>query len=225
MPTYRAAGTSKPRSANRREATRQRLIDAARRLLSEQGYEHTSVTQIAEEAGVTHSLINAYFGGKAGLLHAVRMAQNKDQLSVMHEMRPLNGTLRERLSTAVGHWTEHALQDRELLAVLQAYSWQWPQETEDMEQAQRREMLKPLAAALQVGVDAGQLRSDLDIPSALEVLRSIFNQALRQALFENLTPEECQQIIVKRFDIVWDGILEHREDAVGDQHTPASNFS
>lgn len=49
------------------DATRQRLIAAARMAFSQQGYERTTVRQIAAEAGVNPALINRYFGGKEQL--------------------------------------------------------------------------------------------------------------------------------------------------------------
>ncbi|QPC86774.1 TetR family transcriptional regulator [Mesorhizobium sp. NBSH29] len=49
------------------EATRSRLIAAARRAFSNNGFERTTVREIAGEAGVNPALINRYFGGKEEL--------------------------------------------------------------------------------------------------------------------------------------------------------------
>ncbi len=49
------------------QATRGRLIGAARQIFSEHGYERTTVRQIAAVAGVNPALINRYFGGKEQL--------------------------------------------------------------------------------------------------------------------------------------------------------------
>lgn len=49
------------------EATRARLLEAARKAFSDTGYERTTVRQIAAEAGVNPALINRYFGGKEQL--------------------------------------------------------------------------------------------------------------------------------------------------------------
>jgi AcrR family transcriptional regulator len=49
------------------QATRERLITAARRAFSERGFERTTVREIATEAGVNPALINRYFGGKEQL--------------------------------------------------------------------------------------------------------------------------------------------------------------
>lgn len=49
------------------QATRERLVAAARMMFSRQGYEGTTVREIAAEAGVNPALINRYFGGKEQL--------------------------------------------------------------------------------------------------------------------------------------------------------------
>ncbi|WP_143831942.1 TetR/AcrR family transcriptional regulator [Nocardiopsis sp. CNR-923] len=59
-----------PRSG-RREATRLRLFEAAIALISEQGYEATTVDAIAERAGVAKGTVYYNFGGKSELYTAL----------------------------------------------------------------------------------------------------------------------------------------------------------
>jgi AcrR family transcriptional regulator len=54
-----------------RAATRQSLLDAARALFAERGYDRTTLRQVAEKAGVDAALVARYFGGKEGLYLAV----------------------------------------------------------------------------------------------------------------------------------------------------------
>lgn len=49
------------------EATQNRLLDAARRQFALNGFERTTVREIAAEAGVNVALISRYFGGKEEL--------------------------------------------------------------------------------------------------------------------------------------------------------------
>jgi AcrR family transcriptional regulator len=55
------------REAHKR-AVRAAIEDAAQRLVAEQGFEATTVRQIADEAGVTERTFYRYFDGKAGLI-------------------------------------------------------------------------------------------------------------------------------------------------------------
>ena len=49
------------------QATRERLVRAARKVFSERGFERTTVREIAADAGVNPALISRYFGGKEQL--------------------------------------------------------------------------------------------------------------------------------------------------------------
>jgi len=50
------------------DMTRRAVVDAARRLFDEQGYEHTTVRQIAQAARVSPATVYSQCGGKEGLL-------------------------------------------------------------------------------------------------------------------------------------------------------------
>ena len=62
----RSRCTEPRHGAVRGEATRQRIVEAARDVLLERGYGGTSTRAVAEEAGVRLSLVHYHFGGKQG---------------------------------------------------------------------------------------------------------------------------------------------------------------
>jgi TetR/AcrR family fatty acid metabolism transcriptional regulator len=64
-PGRKAGGT-----ANRRKsrATRQRIVDSAKRLFAEHGFQKTTVADISRRAGVSEAALYEYFQGKEGLL-------------------------------------------------------------------------------------------------------------------------------------------------------------
>lgn len=55
----------------RGDATRQRIIAAARRLYLDRGIDAVSLRDVADEAGVTYGLIHHHFGGQGSLIAAV----------------------------------------------------------------------------------------------------------------------------------------------------------
>ncbi|MBX3226061.1 MAG: TetR/AcrR family transcriptional regulator [Labilithrix sp.] len=54
----------------RKEETRRRILDVARRHFERDGYEGASFRAIAEEAGVAIGTLSLHFGDKKGMLHA-----------------------------------------------------------------------------------------------------------------------------------------------------------
>jgi AcrR family transcriptional regulator len=57
--------------AERAEKTRRALMEAARRLFTERGYDAVGTEEIVKEAGVTRGALYHHFGGKRELLDAV----------------------------------------------------------------------------------------------------------------------------------------------------------
>jgi TetR/AcrR family transcriptional regulator len=70
---------ARPRDA---EVTRETLLEVATKLFVAQGYEGTSVQQIAEAAGVAKATPSYFFGSKEGIWKAVLDAQNKAAMEV-----------------------------------------------------------------------------------------------------------------------------------------------
>lgn len=51
--------------------SRDRLLEAGKKLMARDGYERTSTSAIVRQAGTSESQLMRYFGGKAGLLKAI----------------------------------------------------------------------------------------------------------------------------------------------------------
>jgi AcrR family transcriptional regulator len=62
-------------SQRSREATRARLLDAARVRFQDQGFEATTVREIASDAGVDPALVMRYFGSKEGLFAEITFTE------------------------------------------------------------------------------------------------------------------------------------------------------
>jgi AcrR family transcriptional regulator len=60
-----------------REGTRRRILDAARRLFSDLGYDQVTMRMIAAEADANIALINRYFGSKRDLFAEVLAMQGR----------------------------------------------------------------------------------------------------------------------------------------------------
>lgn len=64
-----AAGRRRGRPPGRTN-TRQDVLDAARRVFADRGYQHASLRAIAADAGVDAGMVRHFFGSKAGLFQA-----------------------------------------------------------------------------------------------------------------------------------------------------------
>lgn len=86
--------------AVRGQATRLRIIDAARDLLVERGYSETSTRAVAERAGVQLSLVHYHFGSKQQLLVAVLEREDARLLERQQRLYATPGPLADKWRTA-----------------------------------------------------------------------------------------------------------------------------
>jgi AcrR family transcriptional regulator len=92
--------------AARGQATRLRIVDAARDVLVERGYSDTSTRAVAERADVQLSLVHYHFGGRHQLLIAVLEHENQELLERQHRLYAEPGPLAEKWRTACGFLDE-----------------------------------------------------------------------------------------------------------------------
>jgi AcrR family transcriptional regulator len=86
--------------AARGDATRLRILDAARDVLVEHGYSGTSTRAVAERAETQLSLVHYHFGGKQQLLGAVLERQNEQLLARQRQLFAEPGPLADKWRTA-----------------------------------------------------------------------------------------------------------------------------
>lgn len=189
------APTAKDRQS---EETRARLLAAARRLFAEHGYRKVSVTEIAREAGVTHGMIHAHFTAKAGLLYALISESNAEQTTLASRAAAEPGDPWARLRAVLMVYAGSDARDAELLAVMQAWSWEWPEETEADNKEQLAHALAPVEAILRDGSATGFFAPDLDAKAATRAVFAIYTDALRAAVFDGTSAEDCVDIAIAR---------------------------
>jgi AcrR family transcriptional regulator len=89
----KATATRRPHDA---EASRRALLDAARRVFDEVGYDRATTREIGERAGVDPALIARYFDSKEGLFIAAIAAGSAEEEGIEFEPAALLALLLER---------------------------------------------------------------------------------------------------------------------------------
>ncbi|GAA2606250.1 TetR family transcriptional regulator [Actinomadura fulvescens] len=112
-----------------REATRRRLLEAARDLFGEHGYDHVSVRMIAAAAGSNVALVNRYFGSKASLFGEVLAGESVLEKVVQGDPAGLPRRLAEHVvrqvhrgpSSPVPRMLDRSIGNPEILPILQQH--------------------------------------------------------------------------------------------------------
>jgi AcrR family transcriptional regulator len=134
-------------------ATRQAILDSARRHFARDGYDNVGLREIAGDAGVDPALVSRYFGGKEQLL---REAVRGDTPPLLEGIAPadlpahLAGLLLEDAGEGCGNAVEKT--ERLLILLRSASS---PKASEIVREAAGEDILRPIASLLDgPGADA-----------------------------------------------------------------------
>ena len=135
--------------------TREAILDAARALFAEHGYEGTTVRTVAAGAGITQGLITRYFGSKAGLF----LAASDLSLRSGEAMVGPREHLGERMAAGmVGRWRQQSAADP--LLILMRAAGSRPEAAAVLHDFLEREATGVLAARLAAdGMPTGTARA------------------------------------------------------------------
>jgi AcrR family transcriptional regulator len=100
-------------AANGSNETRERILEAAHTLLRVRGYEGTTMSQLAKDAGVTTPALYWHFASKAELCGEVLKRDYRTFLAELTE-RMVGDTAEERLRAYMSAFVELQLQEAEL---------------------------------------------------------------------------------------------------------------
>jgi AcrR family transcriptional regulator len=166
-------------------ATRQRILEQARRQFAQHGYAAITVKGVADAAGVSPNLITRYFGGKDGLF----LAATQVAIPVTNSFDGDRSTLGARLAASiVQRWFGQPGDDP--LLVLQRASGERPEAAEALAAFLDANSLEPLHAYLRAGgIDDAEARERAAAIDAFVLGVSTRRRVLRSELGD---PEALQ---------------------------------
>lgn len=213
LPSESQSETEAPR-LNRRQAakvrTRQKVLDAARQLFAERGYEPATIRDIAKGAGMSTGAVFANFQDKAELFEAVLATDMVKLAETMKAAAAAEGSTRARLLAALGAGYHSSLEQLPLVQAVIARSWFQPVAAE----MRTRDAIKPLLAvvtdALQAGVGEGELRQDADVRLLGELIYDAFLSNYRRAAYDGWTTAQLSERMAKQVDVILAGALSRQ---------------
>ncbi|KQY89957.1 TetR/AcrR family transcriptional regulator [Brevundimonas sp. Root1423] len=199
---------------NRRQAakvrTRQKVLDAARLLFAERGYEPATIRDIAKGAGMSTGAVFANFQDKAELFEAVLSTDMVQLAETLKAAAAAESTVKGRLLAALTAGYHASLEQLPLVQAVVARSWFQPVAAE----MRSREAIKPLVSvvtdALQAGVAERELRQDADVRLLGEMIYDAWLSNYRRAAYDNWTIQQLTTQIGKQVDVILAGQLSRQ---------------
>lgn len=213
-PSPTADSDSETPRLNRRQAakvrTRQKVLDAARALFAERGYEPATIRDIAKGAGMSTGAVFANFQDKAELFEAVLSEDLAKLAETLKAAAAAETSLRARLLAALTAGYHGSLEQLPLVQAVVARSWFQPVAAEMRTRTAIKPLVMVVSDALQTGVREGELRQDADVRLLSELIYEAYLSNYRGAAYDGWTIQQLTTRIGKQIDVILAGQLSRQ---------------
>ena len=182
--------------------SRQSLLDAAKRLFMQRGYEGATVREIAAAAGLSTGAVFASFSDKSDLFNEVLLVDLEEQVELMSQAAEGGGSTLERLTRVLDAGYEHQLGQLELLRAAVAVSWSQGLSGELGDRPVRAAVIAQIREALKSGVDSGELSAKADLDLIAETVWDCYIRSYRMALYESWGRKELSQRLTRQIELL-----------------------
>jgi AcrR family transcriptional regulator len=155
---------------------RQRILDAARTLVSEGGWPEAQVSHVAAAAGLATGTVYRYFASKAELCLEVLSTVSQREVDVLEAIANGSEPAVQRLHAAVRAFVSRAMRNRRLAYALIAEPCD--PEIDQARLTYRHAISKQIMGIVRDGQESGAFRADLDANIAATVIVGGFMEGL-----------------------------------------------
>ena len=174
-----------PVRQSQKEATRQRVLDAARDLFDTHGYQGTTIREIARAAGVAVGSVFTTFASKGEILSEVMQSRLASLYAEIDRVAPhIRGATVDRLRTMFAvHFEFEARQGRLFLAHIAA-AYDWTLAPRAIPYGRNAHFQQLIRNVLEAGVARGDVRPDADFDEIIELLMAAYAWTWRLMITE-----------------------------------------
>ena len=189
-----------------KQATRARVMDAARDLFDHAGYEETTIRAIAEKAGVSVGSVFTTFSSKADILSQVIAERTAALTTELERVAPhLRGSLTDRLSSIMAVHYDFQMRRPKLYLAYLAASFRAEREEGFVRVGANPGLHTPMREILQGAIERGEAPEGLDIDLAIEVLIALYGfNYLRVA--EGATAADLTALMDRQLGLLFEGL-------------------
>lgn len=167
---------------DQKQATREKVLEAARDLFNDVGYEETTIRAIAERAGVSVGSVFTTFASKAEVLSHVMEHRLTDLYTEFDRVLPyLRGATADRLCSIFAIHYEFETRRVKLFLAHIAASYSPSNDPGVTPYGRNERLTGMLRDVLEEGVKRGEVRPDLDQQVAIDVLKAAYAWNYRMA--------------------------------------------
>jgi AcrR family transcriptional regulator len=201
----RAATPGYPSTARQtqKEATRGRVLAAARELFDTQGYEGTTIREIARHAGVSVGSVFTTFDSKGVILSQVMQDRLDGLYAELDRVMPhLRGATVDRLRTMFAiHFAFESQHTRLFLAhIAAAYDWTLPASAKPM--GKTPHLHDVIRECLTKGVEEGDVAADVELQEIVDLLMAAYVWVYRLTAWQGATAAEMTAVMDRQIGLI-----------------------
>lgn len=204
-----SAATERPRRGVRaagKARSRSKLLEAAKRLFMERGYEGATVRDIASAAGLSTGAVFASFSDKADLFNAVLLADCPTQIEAMDEvLARTKGRVQDRLTAVLEVGYRFQFEQLELMRAALAVSWSQGLAGEVGDRPIRQAAVGVIRRLLDEGVERGEISARADLDLIVDMIWEVYVASYRLALFGNWQADQLKARTARQIEVILAG--------------------
>jgi TetR/AcrR family transcriptional regulator, cholesterol catabolism regulator len=202
MPPAEEARAPTSRDLQKAE-TRAKVMEAARSLFAEIGYQASTIREIAKRAGVAPGSVFTTFESKADLLLELSFLHYDDLLAELRAIASDDASsVTEKLGAIGAAAYRFHFDNLRLHADQIGASWTWDVAADRRHAEKLAPLERILVGVLSDGQSRGELRRDLDLDLAGAVIFAAWLQNLRHALFAGATVSDLTALFARQLSLL-----------------------
>lgn len=194
VPMRVIAASTRPAKMTRRaiakQQTREKVLQAARQLFTERGYEGATIRDIAKAAGMSTGAVFASFADKSELFGDILTADHAAMAQAMSQATDGKATVEAALLALFKAGYEFHYPQLPLFAAGVAVSWSWSEAAEQRNRESIRPIRDLILQQLRAGVERGELVERYDLRLVAGTLWDVFLRSYRRAVFDGWSSED-----------------------------------
>ncbi len=145
---------------SKREKSQRKILLAAIRVIAEQGYHNTRISDIAKQAGVAYGLVYHYFGSKENIIHKILDEITKKFSDKIDKINSENISTTEKLAKISDYMFDTYLASKDVIKLLVNEIVKEPKVDKDLLISKR--ILNKITDIIQKGKEKKEVHSDID---------------------------------------------------------------
>ncbi len=190
-----------------KQGTRRKVLEAARDLFNEIGYDETTIRAIAERAGVSVGSVFTTFASKADVLSQVMDDRVEALYAELERVaRHLRGSTRDRIASLFAIHYDFECRRVKLFLAHIAASFSPSLEITTVPYGRNTRFKGMMIEMLSDGMDKGEVRQDADLDLVLDTLMAAYAWNYRLAAQRSADAADLTLIMERQVALIFDGL-------------------